>query len=167
MKEKPDNDGKVAPHVSPSLEQIIGEFSGTIFWNNVFEWPGKKGDEPDEPMAFTVIDPVPAGYNSNTVDHESILVRAGFGELDVDVAILPPQVNDADMGNISSKADAHFIAQLPIYMPILLAKAKLAEELLAACVMLVESQSGDRWIIGNVALARDMAKAAIAKAEGN
>jgi hypothetical protein len=52
----------------------------------------------------------------------SIIVRFLSGELTADVAMFPRRGDDADAGNVTSKADATFVAHLPVIVPTLLAE---------------------------------------------
>jgi hypothetical protein len=106
--------------MAPEITQVINDFSQTVFWNNTARWPGQAGQ--DDPYPMKVIDPAPPAYET-----EWSLIRFETGELSVDVAMLPPEGNDADCGNVTSKADAQFIANLPVYIPRLLAALATAE----------------------------------------
>jgi hypothetical protein len=98
------------------LNLTIAAFSKTIFWNNTDPWPAKN----EEPFAFDVM------HVGEQVMEDTLWVKADFGETRVTVAMLPAQGDDADAGNVTSEADAAFIANLPLIMPALLADARAA-----------------------------------------
>ena len=104
--------------MKPTIEQIIHDFSQTIFWNNHHAWPGP--DRVEDLYPLQVRPKVPEGYTIHEFDGP--LLRFASGELTVDVCAFPQQGGDADCENVTSEADAAFVASLPVYIPALLAE---------------------------------------------
>ena len=115
-----------------STDDAKRAFERTIFWNNTAPW-STGVFEPEPPLE--VIDPAPPAYlpvARQLWDGDAVLVRFHTGEFSCDVCLLPPQGDDADAGNVTSKADAAFIANLPVFMPVLLSEIKRLREALVA-----------------------------------
>lgn len=112
------------------IAEIAASFSETIFWNNTEPFPAA---DVEEPYPLKVLDPAPPAYcvdqHGDFIEgYHPILIRFESGELTITVAELPPQGDDADAGNVTSKADAAFIANLPVYIPFLLAQLTAERE---------------------------------------
>lgn len=95
---------------SKLFRKIIADFSRTIFWNNLKPWPA----ENEKPYPLQVLNV------GEQVINDAILLRFNSGELTIPVAVLPKEGDDADVENVTSEADAHFISMLPVYIPALL-----------------------------------------------
>jgi hypothetical protein len=121
-----------APHDADgnpvTLDGIVAQFRDTIFWNDNRLPPHRPPHEAEH--ALEVLDPAPPAYCVDQTDdggpYKPILLRFHSGELTVDVAEFPEQGDDADVGNVTSKADAKFVANLPVFVPFLLAALSAA-----------------------------------------
>lgn len=95
------------------MTAIASDFSDTIFWNNVNPWPTE--NEELYPLA---------------VEHRYGERHLTFytGKLMVPVATFPKQAHDADIDNVTADADSQFVANLPLYIPYLLARVDALEK---------------------------------------
>lgn len=100
----------------PTVEEIAEHFEGTIFWN----WAESVAKGLDDDNRIQVELPLAVYESSNDEGYISRRLRFECGECSIDVGSVYEGPND----ETATETDAHFVANLPVYVPALFRKIR-------------------------------------------
>ncbi len=118
-----------------TIGRIAEDFSGTIFWNYTDPWPTDAQCEFEYPLVIR------RGDGTSDEQYDVRYLTFESGEASVGVAEMRVAKPDADAEFWCTDADARFIANLPVYIPVLLETIRRQTAALkAARALIVKAQ---------------------------
>ena len=100
----------------PTADDVAAAFSETIFWNYGLPWPGDRSRDPEFPLTASLSTPADP-------DERWLVSSLGWegGEVSINVATMRPIRKGEDRESGITTDEVMFIANLPVYIPVLLA----------------------------------------------